>query len=74
MKAKQVSSGPGVTWVAVLDDGDELMSELSPWIGTEGVAAASITGVGGFREATLAYFDTDSHTYADISVNEQVKS
>jgi len=45
MNAKQVSSGPIVTWVAVLDDGNELMSEISPWIGTEGVAAASITGV-----------------------------
>jgi len=62
-----------VTWVAVLDDGDELISEISPWIGKECVAAASITGVAGFREATLAYCDTDSHSDEDIPVKEQVE-
>jgi hypothetical protein len=71
MKVKQVSAGPTVTWVAVLQDGDELLTELTPWIEQEAVAAASITGIGGFQQATLAYFDTETHSYHDIPVPDR---
>jgi uncharacterized protein len=35
--------------------------------------AAQITGVGGFSQATLGYFDRNRHEYQPIPVDEQVE-
>jgi hypothetical protein len=41
MKAKQVSSGPPIIWVAVLEDGDEHFTEMNFWIAKRAVAGGA---------------------------------
>lgn len=61
------------TFALALDDGDEPMSELERFATDQEVTGASFTGIGAFREATLAYFDPEVRGYVDIAVAEQVE-
>ena len=61
------------TYVVVLDKGDEAMSGLTEFANEEDVSAASLTGVGAFSSATLAYFDPEAMDYVDIGVDSQVE-
>ena len=74
MKGRLVHEDAGQrTFVLVFESGDEVMSSLLDFSRREGLAAAQITGIGAFREATLRYFDWDRKRYADIPVAEQVE-
>ena len=46
MKAKQVAGGATVTYVVVLDEGEEAFSALSEWAARQQVSAAQVTAVG----------------------------
>jgi predicted DNA-binding protein with PD1-like motif len=61
------------TYVVVFDTGDELMQGLRSFARSEQITAASLTGIGGFSGATLAYFDWGSRSYQNIPVHEQVE-
>jgi predicted DNA-binding protein with PD1-like motif len=73
MKARQVSADGGRTFVLVFDPGDEVVEELTRWCSEHGVTAARFTGVGGFSDATVAWFDPEAHEYRPIPVTEQVE-
>lgn len=61
------------TFALVLDDGDEPVTTLQAFAEEQRISGASFTGIGAFREATLAYFDRDTRGYRDIPVAEQVE-
>lgn len=55
----------------VLETGDDPMSCLAGFAREERITGASITGIGAFSEATLAYFDWEQKEYREIPVREQ---
>ena len=73
LKSKQLVTGAPGTYVVVLDTGDEVVEQLKRFAERSAVGTASITAIGGFSTATLAYFDIDSKQYQDIPVDEQVE-
>lgn len=74
MKCKLLHEVDGLrTLAVVMDKGDEAADELSRFARAEGVTGASLTAVGGCREATLGYFDPESMSYRDIPVTAQAE-
>ncbi len=61
------------TFAVVFSKGDEPKSGLERFARDKRVTGASLTGIGSFREATLAYFDHEELDYLDLPVNEQVE-
>lgn len=57
----------------VFDTGDEPVSLLQQFATQHHVHSAQVSGIGGFSEATLAFFDLQEKEYQPISVNEQVE-
>jgi uncharacterized protein len=56
----------GETWVLVFDRGDEAFGGLESFAREQELTAASFTGIGAFREATLGYFDWESREYEEL--------
>lgn len=73
MKARELGSGTARTFVLVFDADDEVVNGILSWARHAGVSAASFTGLGAFRSATLGYFDLDRRDYDRIQVDEQVE-
>ncbi len=71
MKAKQVAGGATVTYVVVLDEGEEAFSALSDWAASQQVSAAQVTAVGAFERATVGWFDRAAKDYRRIEIAEQ---
>lgn len=71
MKARQVAGGASVTYVAVLDEGEEAFSALSDWAARRQVSAGQVTAVGAFERATVGWFDRVAKDYRRIEVGQQ---
>ena len=52
---------------------DEVLETLLGWSDAYKVRAASFTGIGAFRSATLGYFNLDRRDYERIAIDEQVE-
>lgn len=61
------------TFAVVFGKGDEVKSGLEQFARDKRITGASLTGIGAFSEATLAYFDPDKLDYTDLPVTEQVE-
>lgn len=71
MKSKLVSQDDGVkTHVVVLETGEETFEALTKYVNDAGIAAASLTAIGAFQRATVAFYDYDTKSYNDIAVAE----
>lgn len=57
----------------VLETGDDPMTCVAEFARREGTSGASITGIGAFSEATLAYFDWERKDYHEIEVPQQAE-
>jgi hypothetical protein len=73
MKTKILSHAGGTMHALIFETGDEVMSLLADFARRENIRAARFTGIGAFREATLAYFDWEKKDYLEIPVREQVE-
>lgn len=73
MRSAQLAEGPQRTYAVIFETGDEVMAGLLDFAERNQVDAASLTAIGGFRAATLAYFDIDRKEYLDIPCSEQVE-
>lgn len=74
MKSRMLHEADGLrTFAVVMDKGDDAAEELARFAREQGVTGAAFTAVGACRSATLAYFDRDTVSYADIPVTEQVE-
>jgi hypothetical protein len=71
MKARKLDAGPGLTYVAVLDEGEEAFSALSDWAGRHDVSAAQVTAVGAFERAVVGWFDRAAKDYRRIEIGQQ---
>lgn len=61
------------TFAVIFDKGDDAKAGLSSFASEEDISAASLTAIGAFQRAVLAYFDRESHEYLDIPIDEQVE-
>jgi hypothetical protein len=61
------------TYALIFDKNDEVMKELTDFLGQQRVAAAHFTAIGAFSEVTLGYFDRARKDYTKIPVREQVE-
>jgi predicted DNA-binding protein with PD1-like motif len=59
------------TFILVLDEGDEAFECITAFAEREGVTAASITAIGAFRAATIAFFEFQTKNYRKIPVEVQ---
>lgn len=73
MKSKLINSNGEKTYVLVFDEGDKLSTGLLNFAKEKKLGACQITGIGGFREAVLGYFELDKKSYKKIPVKEQVE-
>lgn len=72
MKAKLVSKDDGVkTHVVVLESGEEAFAALTDYVNKSRITAASLSAIGAFENATVAFFEYDTKSYKDIPVAEQ---
>jgi predicted DNA-binding protein with PD1-like motif len=63
----------GRSFIVVLDMEDDVLERLAAFFTRERIAAAKFYGIGGFRRATLAYYDMEAKRYLPIEVDEQVE-
>jgi predicted DNA-binding protein with PD1-like motif len=61
------------TVVVILDDGEEVISELTGLAIRHGLWGAHFTAIGAFSAATLGFFDIDRKDYLKIPVPQQVE-
>ena len=61
------------TFAVIFDKGDEAKRGLTSFAVENDVTGASLTAIGAFHRAVLAYFDRDTRQYLDIPVDEQVE-
>lgn len=74
MRARQLAEVDGLrTFAVIFDKGEEPHSGLTDFATSHGISAASITAIGAFSEASLAYFDPQIMDYVDIPITEQVE-
>jgi hypothetical protein len=71
MKAKRVAGGASVTYIVILDEGEEAFSALSDWAARQQVSAGQVTAVGAFERATVGWFDRAAKDYRRIEVGQQ---
>lgn len=60
-------------FAVVADTGDDVLPLLQHFCESERIESASISGIGGFRGATLAFYDMEVKRYEPIAVDEQVE-
>ncbi|WP_337181884.1 PPC domain-containing DNA-binding protein [Shinella sp.] len=72
MKHKLLASDAGErTYILVLEEGDEAFRCITGFARSEDVTSASITAIGAFRAATIAFFDFETRSYGKIPVEVQ---
>lgn len=72
MKHKLLASDAGErTFILILEEGDEAFACLTDFARKEGVTAASVTAIGAFRAATVAFFEFETKHYRKIPVEVQ---
>jgi predicted DNA-binding protein with PD1-like motif len=74
VKHRVLRAQPGERRFAVVFDlDDRVLTLLEQLCEAERIAAASLSGIGGFRKATLAFYDMQSKRYEPLEVDEQVE-
>lgn len=74
MRSKLINKAMGAnTYAVVFDSGDEAISGLTRFAEDNSLAASHLTGIGGFKSATLGYFDAEKRNYKKIPISEQVE-
>jgi predicted DNA-binding protein with PD1-like motif len=73
MKSKLLTQATEKTFAVIFDTGDEVISGLTHFARQQQLTASHFTAIGGFRDATIGYFEIDKQDYKKIPVREQVE-
>lgn len=71
MKYRTIADSDEITYVVVMDEGDEAMESLSSFAQEQKLGAAQLTAVGAFTRAVLGWYDREAQDYRHIAVDEQ---
>ena len=63
----------GHRYLSTAGELNDVVGELTSWCNEHQIAAARLTGVGGFSSATVAWFDPEARQYREIAVSGQVE-
>jgi predicted DNA-binding protein with PD1-like motif len=73
VRARLLTDGPPRQYLVVFDIDEEFHAGLTAWAAENEIEGSGFTGVGGFREAVLGYYDMQAQSYVDIPVDAQVE-
>jgi uncharacterized protein len=74
MRDRMLSTTPsGRSYALVFDLDDDVLTDFQQFCERENIYAAFFYGIGGYRTATLAYYDMGKKRYEPIDVDEQVE-
>ncbi|UNK40395.1 DNA-binding protein (plasmid) [Shinella sp. H4-D48] len=74
MKHKLLANDAGErTFILILEEDDEAFACLTAFARQERITAASITAIGAFRSATIAFFEFETKNYKKIPVEVQTE-
>jgi predicted DNA-binding protein with PD1-like motif len=73
MQVKRLSTATEPTWAVIFEPGEESVAGLTDWAEKQRIRAARLTGIGGFRDVELGFFDPAERDYRRIPVREQVE-
>jgi len=59
--------------VARLEPGEDVLETIEKVAVSQGIRTASLTGIGALSKARLAFFDRDSRTYRELSIDKDVE-
>ncbi|WP_421401171.1 PPC domain-containing DNA-binding protein [Agrobacterium fabrum] len=71
MKSRLLAGGAERTFILIIDPDEEAFDAITRFARAENVNAASVTAIGAFATATLAFFDLRTRDYQEIPVAEQ---
>ncbi|MCZ4432829.1 DNA-binding protein [Agrobacterium sp. SOY23] len=71
MKSRLLASGAERTFILVIDPEEEAFEAIRRFARAENINAASVTAIGAFATATLAFFDLSTKDYKEIPVTDQ---
>ncbi|RVT72194.1 DUF296 domain-containing protein [Agrobacterium sp. CNPSo 2736] len=71
MKSRLLASGSERTFILVIDPEEEAFEAIRRFARAENINAASVTAIGAFATATLAFFDLSTKDYKEIPVTDQ---
>lgn len=72
MKSRFLHAGAEKSWVIICDSGDEVIAEVTEFARQQRLGASHFTAMGGFRNATLGFFNWETKDYKQIPITEQV--
>jgi predicted DNA-binding protein with PD1-like motif len=73
MKAKLTNEEAGKTYAVVFDKGEEVIAGLQQFAAKNNLGGSHLTGIGGFSDMTLGYFDRERKEYKKIPLDLQVE-
>ena len=74
MRSKLLNqSASARAWMLVFDDDDDVLPTLLAFAREQKISGASVMGIGGFHDVTLAFFDLQKKEYMPIPIHEQVE-
>jgi predicted DNA-binding protein with PD1-like motif len=73
MQAKVLNDRDPRVIAVIFETGEDPVAGLTRFAEEHGIAAASITAIGAFSEATLGYFDWETKEYERTDVKEQTE-
>jgi predicted DNA-binding protein with PD1-like motif len=73
MKTKKLGADGDQTYALVFDSGDDVVAGLHEFVRKLHFKSAHFSGIGGFSDVVLGYFDLDTKEYRRNPVDEQVE-
>jgi hypothetical protein len=73
MKAKLLNDASQRVYAVIFDIGEDPIAGLTRFAEEQDLSASSLTAIGAFSEALLAYFEWETRAYRDIPVRDQVE-
>lgn len=73
MKTKKLGADGDQTYALVFEPGDDMLADLRAFARKLHMKAAHFSGIGGFSDVVLGYFDPDAKQYKPIPLEEQVE-
>ena len=61
------------TYAVAMETGDQVVSTLSALAGELDLTGSSVSGIGGFQQARLGYFDPADRGFVENRIDEQVE-
>jgi predicted DNA-binding protein with PD1-like motif len=71
MQSKLLSDDRERVFMLVIEPGEEAFGLIKDFAIRHDINAASVTAIGAFEKATLAFFDLASQSYDDIPIDDQ---